>query len=234
MNKLTLTLASAAVALALPLAGIAAEPAAPQAKEGKMEQPAPARSAALLAPAKAVEKAPAVFKVKFATSKGDFVVEAHRDWAPNGVDRLYNLAKIGYLDNCEFFRNVAGFMVQFGIHADPAVSAKWRDAQIPDDPAGVQSNKRGFLTFATAGPNTRTTQLFINFADNSRLDSMGFAPIGQVVKGMEIVDSLYAGYGESAPNGMGPEQGRIQAEGNAYLKKDFPKLDYIKTAKIVK
>ena len=231
MNKLTLSSLAVAMMLSVPLPSAAAAAA----KEKKMEQPTPPPvSGALLAPEKAVAKAPGVFKVKFTTSKGEFVVEAHRDWAPNGADRLYNLVKIGYFDNCEFFRTIAGFMVQFGIHGDPAVSAKWREARIPDDPAGVQSNKRGFLTYAMAGPNTRTTQLFISFADNSRLDSMGFAPIGQVIKGMEVVDSLYSGYGEGAPSGKGPEQNRIQMEGNSYLKKDFPLLDTIKTAKIIK
>jgi peptidyl-prolyl cis-trans isomerase A (cyclophilin A) len=124
-------------------------------------------------------------------------------------------------------------MVQFGIHGSPQVSAKWRDANIPDDPAAGQSNKRGAITFATAGPNTRTTQLFINYADNASLDGMGFTPFGQVVDGMSVVDSLYKGYGEGAPQGRGPDQGRIQSEGNAYLKQDFPQLDYIKAARLV-
>ncbi|MBI5244254.1 MAG: peptidylprolyl isomerase [Elusimicrobia bacterium] len=188
----------------------------------------------LLSPGKAVEKAPAVFKAKFATTKGDFVVEVHRDWAPNGADRFYNIVKLGYLNDVAFFRNIAGFMVQFGINGDPAVNAKWKEALIPDDPAGVQSNKPGFITFATSGQNSRTTQLFINFGDNSRLDSMGFSPFGKVVEGMGVVNSLYSGYGEGAPRGAGPDQGRIQSEGNAYLKKDFPKLDYAKTVKLAK
>ena len=131
-----------------------------------------------------------------------------------------------------FFRVISGFMVQFGINADPKVSAVWRDANINDDPV-KQSNTRGMITFATRGPNTRTTQMFINYADNNRLDGMGFAPFGQVVSGMNVVDALYSGYGEGAPRGAGPEQGRIQSEGNAYLTKEFPKLDYIKTATIV-
>ena len=193
--------------------------------------PAPAQ-AALLAPEKATEQAPAVFKVGFATTKGDFVVEVHRDWAPHGADRFYNLIKLGYFDDTSFFRDVAGFMVQFGLNGSPEVNAKWHAANIPDDPAAGQSNKRGFITFATAGPNTRTTQVFINFGDNESLDGMGFTPFGKVASGMEVVDSLYSGYGDGAPQGMGPAQDRIQNEGNAYLKRDFPKLDYLKTARL--
>jgi peptidyl-prolyl cis-trans isomerase A (cyclophilin A) len=124
-------------------------------------------------------------------------------------------------------------MAQFGIHGNPQIASAWRNAQIKDDPV-KQSNKRGYVTFATAGPNTRTTQLFINFGDNASLDKQGFAPFGQVTKGMDVVDKIYNGYGEGAPRGKGPDQGRVQAEGNAYLTKDFPKLDYIKTATIAK
>src|SRR5580692_5533426 len=177
------------------------------------------------------EQAPPTYKVKFDTSKGPFEVEVHRDWAPAGADRFYNLVKNGFFDNTRFFRVVSGFMVQFGLNGDPNVSAQWRQARINDDPV-KQSNTRGMVTFATAGPNTRTTQVFINFGDNNRLDGMGFAPFGQVVSGMNVVDSLYSGYGEGAPGGNGPEQGRIQQEGNAYLTKDFAKLDYIKKATI--
>ena len=189
--------------------------------------------APVTAPSPAPTTAPAVFQAKFITTKGDFTVEVHRDWAPNGADRFYNLVKIGYFDNIAFFRDIAGFMVQFGIHGSPDVNAKWHNANIPDDPAS-QSNKRGFVTFATAGPNTRTTQLFVNFSDNGMLDSQGFSPFGQVVSGMDIVDGLYNGYGEGAPQGRGPDQGRLQGEGNAYLSKDFPLLDYVKTARLVK
>jgi cyclophilin family peptidyl-prolyl cis-trans isomerase len=141
--------------------------------------------------------------------------------------------KNGFYDNARFFRVVSGFMVQFGIHGDPKVSAVWRTATIKDDPVR-QGNKRGFITYATSGPNSRTTQVFINFADNGSLDSQGFAPFGQVVSGMEKVDAMFAGYGEGAPQGRGPDQGRIQREGNAYLMKDFPKLDYIKKATLEK
>jgi peptidyl-prolyl cis-trans isomerase A (cyclophilin A) len=192
----------------------------------------PALGQSLTTPAALTAQAPASYKVKFDTSKGDFVVEVHRDWAPLGADRFYNLVKNGFFNDARFFRVVSGFMVQFGISADPKVAAAWREASIADDPV-KQSNTRGMISFATRGPNTRTTQMFINYADNSRLDGMGFAPFGQVVSGMNVVDALYSGYGEGAPRGAGPEQGRIQSEGNAYLTQAFPKLDYIKTATIV-
>jgi peptidyl-prolyl cis-trans isomerase A (cyclophilin A) len=182
-------------------------------------------------PAALNEKAPAVYKVKFDTSKGAFVAEVHRDWAPNGADRFYNLVKNGFYDNARFFRVLEGFMVQFGINADPNIARVLRDANIKDDPV-KESNRRGTITFATAGPNTRTTQVFINFGDNAGLDGSGFSPFGKVVSGMDVVDSLYGGYGEGAPDGKGPDQGRIQQQGNAYLEKDFPKLDFIKTATI--
>jgi peptidyl-prolyl cis-trans isomerase A (cyclophilin A) len=188
----------------------------------------------LLDPSKASGKAPDVFKTKFATTKGDFVIEVHRDWSPNAADRFYNLVKLGFYDDTRFFRAVDGFMVQFGITGDPAVNAKWQEQGIPDDPV-KESNKRGFVTFAQRNtPNTRSTQVFINYGDNSRLDGMRFAPFGRVVAGMDVVDSLYKGYGEGAPMGAGPDQGRIQGEGNAYLDARFPKLDAIKQAEIAK
>jgi peptidyl-prolyl cis-trans isomerase A (cyclophilin A) len=202
-------------------------PAAPPAAS-----PAPA-AASLLSPQTATEKAPDTYKVKLATTKGDIVIEVHRAWAPNGADRFYNLVKIGFFDGVEFFRVIDGFMAQVGIHGDPAVAAKWHDANIPDDPSVGQSNQRGVVTFATAGPNTRTTQFFINFKDNSFLDSQGFPPIGKIVEGDAVLDQLYRGYGEGAPGGNGPDQGRIQAEGNVYLKAQFPNLDSIQTARIV-
>jgi peptidyl-prolyl cis-trans isomerase A (cyclophilin A) len=192
----------------------------------------PASAGDLSNPASLNERAPATYKVKFDTSKGVFVVEVHRDWAPNGADRFYNLVKNGFYNDTRFFRVISGFMVQFGINGDPKLSRVWRNANIKDDPVKA-SNKRGMITFATAGPDTRTTQAFINFGDNAGLDDQGFAPFGQVISGMEVVDSLFAGYGEGAPRGDGPDQGLIQSQGNAYLKKDFPKLDYIKTATIV-
>jgi len=181
--------------------------------------------------AQPAEPAPASYKVKFDTSKGAFVVQVTRAWAPQGADRFYNLVKSGFFDNVRFFRVVSGFMVQFGINGDPATMARWRDAPINDDPV-TQSNKRGYITFATAGPNTRTTQVFINFVDNGNLDSMGFAPFGRVVSGIEVVDALNAEYGEGAPRGRGPDQGRLQREGNAYLAKEFPRMDFVKKATI--
>jgi peptidyl-prolyl cis-trans isomerase A (cyclophilin A) len=193
---------------------------------------APAYSQNLGNPAALKEQAPPVYKVEFDTSKGPFVIEVHRDWAPNGADRFYNLVKNGFYDNVRFFRVVEGFMAQFGINGDPKVSSIWREARIKDDPVRI-SNKRTFVTFATAGPNTRTTQVFISFSDNSNLDAQGFAPFGQVVSGMKVVDSLYNGYGEGAPGGRGPDQGRVQKEGNAYLASAFPNLDYVKKATIV-
>ena len=191
-------------------------------------------AAALKNPAALKEAAPATFKANFDTSVGPFVVEVHRDWAPQGADRFYNLVKNGFYDGTRFFRVISGFMVQFGIHGDPGISAAWRSARIPDDPV-KQSNKRGYITFAHAGPGTRTTQVFINFADNGgSLDNQGFPPFGQVTTGMNIVDKINSEYGEGAPRGRGPDQGKLQTEGNAYLMKEFPKLDYIKKATIEK
>jgi peptidyl-prolyl cis-trans isomerase A (cyclophilin A) len=183
-------------------------------------------------PAKLIEKAPEAFKAQFDTTKGKFTIEVIRSLAPNGADRFYNLVRSGYFKDIAFFRVIPGFMCQFGIHGDPAVSAKWRDANIADDPV-KGSNTRGTITFAIAGPGTRTTQLFINFADNTGLDGQGFSPFGKVINGMDVVDKINSEYGEGAPNGRGPDQGRVQGEGNAYLKKDFPDLDYIKSASIV-
>jgi peptidyl-prolyl cis-trans isomerase A (cyclophilin A) len=192
---------------------------------------APAFAQGLSNPAALREQAPPVYKAKFDTSKGPFVIEVHRDWAPNGADRFYNLVKNGFYDNARFFRVISGFMVQFGINGDPKLSTQWRNANISDDPV-KQTNQRGMITFATAGPNTRTTQVFINFANNGTLDRQGFAPFGQIVSGMNVVDALYSGYGEGAPRGNGPDQGRLQSEGNAYLMKEFPNMDYIKKATI--
>jgi len=182
-------------------------------------------------PAALTEQAPATYKARFDTSKGVFVIDVRRDWAPVGADRFYNLVKNGFYDENRFFRVISGFMVQFGINGNPQVSTPWRNAQIKDDPV-KQSNKRGFITFATSGPNSRTTQVFINFGDNSRLDGSGFASFGQVSSGMNVVDQLYADYGEGAPQGRGPNQGRMQSEGNAYLTKDFPNLDFVRKATI--
>jgi peptidyl-prolyl cis-trans isomerase A (cyclophilin A) len=187
--------------------------------------------AGLKNPAALKEQAPVVYKARFDTSAGAFVIEVHRDWAPNGADRFYNLVKNGFFDDCRFFRVLSGFMAQFGINGDPAVQSAWRSANISDDPV-KQSNGRGYVTFATAGPNTRTTQVFISFGNNSGLDGQGFSPFGKVISGMDVVDKLYSGYGEGAPAGGGPNQGSIQMQGNAYLEKSFPKLDYVKKATI--
>ncbi len=183
--------------------------------------------AKLRTPSALTEQAPATYKAKFDTSKGAFVIEVHRDWAPKGADRFYNLVKNGFFDDARFFRVVPDFMVQFGIHGDPAIQKNWANANIQDD-AKSQSNKKGFVTFATRGPNTRTTQVFVNFKDNGFLDAQGFTPFGQVVSGMEIVEHINSQYGEK------PNQGSIQSEGNAYLNKDFPKLDFVKKATIEK
>jgi peptidyl-prolyl cis-trans isomerase A (cyclophilin A) len=192
---------------------------------------APSFAQGLGNPAALNAQAPALYKVNFDTSKGAFVIEVHRDWAPNGADRFYNLVKNGFYDNARFFRVVSGFMVQFGINGDPKISALWEDANIKDDPVR-QNNLPGFISFATRGPDTRTTQVFINLVDNRRLDGMGFAPFGRVVSGMPVVGALYSGYGEGVPRGLGPDQQRIQNQGNAYLVRDFPKLDYVKKATI--
>jgi len=208
------------------------DPAKPEAPPADRAA-APAPTAALMNPAEATATAPDTFRVKFETTKGDVMIQVNRGWAPRGADRFYNLVRAGYYSDIAFFRVISGFMAQFGIHGDPKVSAVWREAQIQDDPSGVQSNTRGRVTFATAGPNTRTSQLFINFGNNTNLDGMGFAPIGEVVEGMEVIDALHAGYGEGAPRGQGPHQGRLQAEGNAYLRQDFPELDYLVSATVV-
>jgi cyclophilin family peptidyl-prolyl cis-trans isomerase len=177
---------------------------------------------------------PEQFQVKFETSKGDFVVHVHRDWSPNGAARFYELVQSGFYDDCRFFRVVSGFMAQFGIHGDPKIMEKWRDANIPDDrPAGEdrKSNTRGHVTFAKAdAPNSRSTQLFINYGDNSRLDATGFTPFGHVAEGgMEVVDALNSKYGEEPSQA----QGQIQVQGNKFLDEAFPGLDYIKKATIL-
>ena len=177
--------------------------------------------------------APDTYQVRFETTKGDIVVQVQRSLSPNGADRFYNLVRNGYYEGVRFFRVIDGFMAQFGMHGDPRVTAALRAAPIQDDPV-MASNTRGMVTFAMTGqPNSRTTQVFINYRDNSNLDAMGFAPFGEVVEGMDVVDQLYSGYGEGAPNGSGPSQAQIQAEGNEYLERDFPQLDYIERATIV-
>jgi len=197
------------------------------------QTPAPSQKAPaenpLLHPATLKAKAPDEFKVKFATTHGDFVVAVHRAWSPLGADRFYNLVKNHFFNDAAFFRYVPGFIVQFGIPAKPEIAAVWQNANIQDDPiTPVNSNKKGTLVFATAGPGTRTTQLFVNLADNSRsLDAQHFTAFGEVTEGMDIVQGLYSGYGEM------PEQGRIQTQGKAYLDKSFPKLDSVKSTAIL-
>lgn len=186
----------------------------------------------LLNPELCNEKAPDTFKVKFNTTKGTFVVEVKKQWAEKGAERFYNLVKNGFYNDAAFFRVLKGFVAQFGINSNPKISEKWINAKIEDDPVKL-SNTKGTISFATAGPNTRTTQLFINYGDNSRLDSMGFAPFGKVIEGMEVIENLYCEYGEGEPYGSGPSQAKIQSEGNKYLKDNFPKLDYIITTEIL-
>ncbi len=175
--------------------------------------------------------APDSFTVTLTTSRGDVLLRVHRDWAPHGADRLYYLFSAGFYDGARFFRTVDNFVTQFGMSGDTAVAAAWKNRRIPDDTVR-RSNVRGTLSFAAGGKNTRTTQLFISYKDNSRLDPQGFAVVAQVVDGMSVVDSLYKGYGDGAPRGKGPSQERIAKEGNAYLIKDFPKLDYIVSARV--
>lgn len=179
------------------------------------------------------EAAPDSFRVRVETSEGDFVISVHRDWAPVGTDRFYNLVRTGFYDDSRFFRVRAGFIAQFGIPGDPAVSAVWRYREMPDDSVG-QSNGRGYLAYAMTGPDTRTTQVYINLADNARLDEQGFAPFGRVTEGMDVVDRIYAEYDESAGGGMRlGRQDRMFNEGNAHLDRDFPELDHLIRATIV-
>jgi peptidyl-prolyl cis-trans isomerase A (cyclophilin A) len=203
---------------------------APAASDAAADLPNPA----LLDPSRAAERAPDAFRVKLETTKGDVLILVNRSWAPNGADRFYNLVRIGYFTDVAFYRAVSGFMVQCGFHGDPDVNAVWSRATIDDDEM-AQSNKRGMVTFAQPPmPNARTTQFFINTTDNDYLKKHGkFAPLGKVISGMDVVTSFYTGYGEGAPHGQGPSQSRIAREGNEYLKKDFPRLDYIKSATIV-
>lgn len=207
----------------------AATTSKPKAAESKAPDASRSYTKELLSPAKLKEKAPETYKVKFVTTRGEFTVTVTRAAAPLGADRFYNLVKHHYYDNAAFFRVVPQFVVQFGISSTPAVSAAWKHTEIKDDPV-KETNKRGALVFATAGPNTRTTQVFINLKDNARLDSMGFAPFGVVDgSGMNVVEMMYEGYGDSA----GPDQEQIEKQGEPYLKKGWPKLDYIKSATLV-
>jgi peptidyl-prolyl cis-trans isomerase A (cyclophilin A) len=182
---------------------------------------------ALLHPATLKAQAPETFQVKFETTAGDFTINITRAQSPLGVDRFYNLCKHHFYDGGAFFRVVPGFVVQFGLSTDPRVNAVWDKATIKDDSGGKQTNAPKTLTFATAGPNTRTTQLFINLVDNKRLDGMGFTPFGEVTDGFDVVQKIYAGYGEK------PDQQEITTKGKAYLDQNFPKIDTIKTITII-
>ena len=175
---------------------------------------------------------PEVFRVQFVTSQGNFTVEATRAWAPRGVDRFHQLVRMRYFDENRFFRVVAGFIAQFGVHRDYDIHAKWRQYFILDDPP-QEKNLPGTIAFAQGGPNTRATEVFINLADNANLDSDGFVPFGKVVEGMEVVDKLYAGYGEMRPEGKEIDPGRVENTTNAYLVPRFPKMDYILRARIL-
>jgi peptidyl-prolyl cis-trans isomerase A (cyclophilin A) len=189
-----------------------------------------ANKAKLATPSQLNEQAPATFKARFDTSKGVFVIEVHREWSPLGADRFYNLVKNGFYDDCRFFRVLEGFMAQIGMNGDPSIQRVWQTSNFKDDPV-KQSNKRGFVSFAkSSAPNSRSTQFFLNFVDNTGLDAQGFSPFGQVTSGMDVVDKLYSGYGRNNV----PDQGRIAAEGNAYLQKEYSKLDFVKTATIEK
>lgn len=230
ISLLALSVMAAPLYAQQPAASQTATPKAANSSAASAKKPvAPASapiSRALLNPALLKAKAPAVFKVRFVTTKGPFVIEVHRDWSPLGADRFYNLVKNGFFNNGHFFRVVPDFVIQFGLSPSPAVNKVWQDASIQDDPV-TQSNHKGSVTFASRGPNTRTTQLFINLGENARLDGMGFSPFGTVIEGMDVVEKLYAGYGQT------PDQGRIQAEGKPYLDKEFPLLDSVKLARVV-
>lgn len=172
------------------------------------------------------------YAVRFETTQGSLLLRVHPSWAPRGAERFRELVEAGFFTEIAFFRVLAGFVAQFGISGLPETSAVWRERTIADDPP-IASNTRGTVSFAMAGPDTRTTQLFINYGDNSRLDGMGFAPFAEVVEGMENIDGLYSGYGEGAPQGRGPDQSQIQRKGNEYLRAEFPELDYIVSASVV-
>jgi peptidyl-prolyl cis-trans isomerase A (cyclophilin A) len=180
----------------------------------------------------ALAPVPDAYRVKLETSKGDVTIEVTKAWAPEAADRFYRLVERRFYDDARFFRVVRDFIVQFGINGDPAVEARWRNLTIADDPV-KESNRRGTITFATSGPNSRTTQVFINLKDNVRLDRSGFVPFGQVVAGMDVVDHLYNTYGDAPPRGLGPDQNLIETQGNSYLESKFPRLDTIKRATIV-
>ena len=218
MRRLAITLT--AVALLVPITGCGRDDDTPQV----------ARSP-LLQPDRYAETAPASYRVRLRTSAGDVVVQVHRDWAPVGADRFYNLVKGGFYDDTRIHRVVAGFMAQFGLNSDPYVNQAWKSQFLVDDPV-VESNTRGRVAFAKGGLHTRTTEVFISYKDNSALDGEGFAPIGEIVEGMDVVDQFYADYGDGPPRGDGPYHAMAQARGNEYLDADFPNLTHIVTATI--
>lgn len=191
------------------------------------------RSASLLnpSPAELAAPAPDSFKVLFETSKGHFTAQAYRAWAPLGTDRFYFLVNNHFYDGARFFRTLPNFVVQFGLNGDPNVSKAWETRTIKDDSV-KQSNQAGLITYAMGGPNSRTTQIFINKVDNSRLDAMGFAPFAKIIDGMHVVEQFYGGYGDGGRGG--PDQRQIRDQGNGYLERQFPKLDSIVKARIVK
>jgi peptidyl-prolyl cis-trans isomerase A (cyclophilin A) len=208
-------------------------PAAKAPAKAPAKSPTTAPSARLLNPALDKAKAPELYRVKFTTTKGDFVVEVTRAAAPLGADRFYNMVKVGFFTNVSFYRVIAGALIQFGAPPSPAVAKAWSTATIQDDPV-KQSNTAGAITFAKAGPNSRTTQVFINLQDNTQYDGMGFAPFGKVTEGLDVVKSLYSGYGDMAEQGgRGPSQVQLAAEGKPYLDKNFPQLDSIKSATVI-
>src|SRR5689334_19989805 len=180
---------------------------------------------------KVSEKAPDMFTVNLDTSKGPVAIEVHRDWAPIGADHFYNLIKTGFYDDTRFFRVVRNFVVQFGLNGDPKVNRLWSNASLPDDPVR-EHNVKGTVTYAKLGPNSRSTQLFINLKDNRVLDKDGFAPIGKVITGMDVVESLYNSYGDMPPRGQGPDPAKIETQGAEYLANHFPRLDFIKKVTI--
>jgi peptidyl-prolyl cis-trans isomerase A (cyclophilin A) len=233
-NTVAVVIGVVAFTLALNLIAFADEPVKQPPDDQTTAAVADQINPALLDPTRAAELAPDAFRVKLETTKGDVVILVNRSWAPNGADRFYNLVTIGYYDDVAFYRVIRGFMAQCGFNADPAVSAAWSRAKISDDPV-TQANTRAMVTFAQPGtPNARTTQFFVNFGDNSYLKDHGaFAPFGKIIAGMDVMDSIYAGYGEGAPRGRGPNQSRVAREGNSYLRQSFPKLDYITRATII-
>jgi len=219
----TLLISMLACGIALAQTSPAPKKAAPPAPKKAV----PAAAPDLLNPSTLKARAPEVFKAKFTTTKGDVIIQVTRAWAPIGADRFYNLVRGGFFKDAAFFRTIPNFMTQFGLPARPDVAKAWEHANLIDDRV-TQSNKRGMVTFAKTGlPNSRSTQIFINYSDNARLDTDGFAPFGQVIEGMDVVDKFFSGYGES------PDQGRITAQGKAYLDKSFPNLDRILTAVVM-